>query len=177
MERNKKKEEKMKKNGLLWLLTALCFVGLTGCCAQLRPQKVVFTPELDLAIKAKIAEYGFESPMVLLIGDNGQTFALGVDGKTFTPCRAPEPEELQLDDTGQMAKGKQQSPANKENRKTASALPICEGMKDIKGIFPVESITIMTVRKNPIYRLVRTGSGRLEEQCIPVPGEDQRVCD
>lgn len=167
----------MKKVIVVWFLTVLFLVGLNGCCAQIWPKKVVFTPELDLAIQDMVAEHGLKSPMVLLIGDDGRTFAMGVDGKTFTPCRAPTPDEIQSDDANKVEKGRRQSRENKKESETMSDLSICEGMKDIKGIFPVENITIMTVKKNPIFRWVRTGSGGLEEQCIPGPMEDKSVCD
>ncbi|MGD9006614.1 MAG: hypothetical protein PVG41_01775 [Desulfobacteraceae bacterium] len=167
----------MKKVVVIWFLTVLFSVGLNGCCAQLWPKKVKFTPELDLAIKDKIAEHGLESPFVLLIGDDGRTIAMGVDGKTFTPCRAPELEEIQGDDFSQAEKGKRQSRENKKEREVLSELPICEGMKDIKGLFPVESITIMKAKKNPLYRWVRNGRGMLEEQCIRVPGDPVNACD
>jgi hypothetical protein len=161
----------MKRIMMIGLLVVLFLTGLTGCCAQLRPKKVVFTPELDLAIQDKIAEHGLESPMVLLIGVDGRTVAMDEDGKTFMPCRAPRLEEIQSDDVKQAQKGRKQS------RENQSDLPICEGMKEIKGIFPVESITIMTVKKNPIYRMVRNGSGGLEEQCIRAPGDPENACD
>lgn len=159
-------------------LAVLFLTGLNGCCTQIWPKKVVFTPELDLAIQDQIAKYGLESPIVLLMGDDGRLFAMDIDGKTFAPCRAPRPDEIQSDDANEVTKGRKQVRENKKEHATLSDVPICEGMKDIKGIFPVESITIMKVKKNPIYRLVRTGSGGLEEQCIPCPpNEDPSVCN
>ena len=167
----------MKKIIVIWVLAVLFLIGLNGCCKQIWPKKVVFTPELDLAIKDHISQHGLESPFVLLIGNDGRLFAMGVDGETFTPCRAPRPEEIQIDDANQVKKNREQTVKNKKKSETPADLPICEGMKEIKGIFPVENITIMTVKKNPRYKMVTTPDGTLERRCTPYPWESPNVCD
>lgn len=166
----------MKKVLIVCALAVFFLVGMNGCCKQIWPKKIVFTPELDLAIKNKISEHGLVQPYVLLIGDDGRIFAMGVDGETFTPCRPPERDEVQSQDTKE-ARGMKQTDVQAKESVSQSELPICEGMKDIKGIFPVESITLMKVKKNPIYRMVRTADGMLERKCTPYPWESSNVCN
>jgi hypothetical protein len=180
-----KKEKDMKKMIMALIVVVLFLVGLTGCCSNLQPKKVIptpkkviFTSELDLAIKEKITEHGFESPIVLLVGDNGKTIAMDLDGNTFKPCRAPKPEEIEVDDPKQVKGDSRQSYANEPEKEVSSELPICRGMKDITGIFPIKNITIMKVKKNPWYEIINTPDGGLAERCHPIPPHEipHEVC-
>lgn len=166
----------MKKHLVIGLLAVFFLAGLNGCSTTIFPRKIVFTPELDLAIKNKITEKNLKAPIVLVIGKDGQTFAFAANGKAFAPCRFPTLEEIKHDKMDE-AKNKMDRTARKAQESVMeSDLPICKGLQEIKGIFSAEGITVMKTKVNPIYILVRTADGMLEQQCTPLPWEPPTVC-
>jgi hypothetical protein len=171
-----KKEDGMKKNFMVGLLATLFLAGLNGCCNKIMPRKIVFTPELNLAIKNKISEQNLKAPIVLLIGDDGRTFAMAANGEAFTPCRPPNADEISSANTDETKKNMKQTDKKVQRTVMESDLPICRGMKDTIGIYSVENIAIMRVRVNPVYKLVRTADGMLEMQCTRLPWEPPNVC-
>lgn len=166
----------MKKNIMVWLSAGLFLALLNGCCTKIWPTKIVFTPELDMAIKDKIHEKELKDPFVLLVGKDGRVFALSEEGRSFTPCRPPTIDETAVTKDQTARESMKQTDVMAQKAVMESDLPVCRGLKDIKGVLDIEDITIMKTRKNPIYRLVRTADGGLEEQCIPLPWESPSVC-
>lgn len=166
----------MKKYLMIGLLAVFFLAGLSGCSTIIFPRRIVFTPELDLAIKNKISEEGLKAPSVLVIGKKGQVFAFAADGKAFTPCRFPKVEELKQAETDEAKNKMKQTDTDARESVLESNLPICKGAHGIKGVFSAESITIVRTKVNPIYTLVRTADGMLEQQCTPLPWEPPTVC-
>jgi hypothetical protein len=167
----------MRQSFMVGLFTVLFLVGLNGCCARIMPRKIVFTPELDMAIKNKINAEALKKPIVLLIGRDGRVFALNDQGETFRPCRPPTADDIQNAATDEKDEMSKQTDVRVKDAVMVSDLPICEGMKNIKGIFPVNTITIMRAKRNPIYDTVHSADGSLEQRCILTPFDPPGACN
>ncbi len=169
----------MKRNLFFGFAVILLMFGLTGCCKQFWPEKIVFTPEVQMGIDEEIKKHNIENPIILVVGDDGSIVALGKEGHTFMPCRPPE----QYDNEDKIASGdtsqkKSTKPAQTGKSRVAAAnrlttakainikdLPICEGMVNIQKVQEATPITILNVKKNPRCRIVRSSRGGYQEKC------------
>jgi hypothetical protein len=161
----------MKKSFYYGFLVILLVFLANGCCKQIRPRKIVFTPELQIALDHEIEKLGTKNPVLFIVGDGGQVIALTIDGKTFDRCRPPDLAQGQDSTTKQSDVRKEGAmtdrPAKQEIME--SDLPVCQGMQNIKEIFPFETVTIMKNKKNPWCRVVAGPDGAYEERCLPFP--------
>jgi hypothetical protein len=146
----------MKTNLFALLTVILALVTLCGGCAQrIWPEKIVFTPELRMAVDEELSKLGAENPLVMIVTEKGGTIGLTKDGKTFKPCKPPE--GLQKDQSSRDTMQKD--------------LPICKGLADNVRFVSFETISILDTHKNPWCRIIRNPDGSYQEKCIPFPWE------
>lgn len=166
----------MKKRLFGSIVAMMVLFGLSGCAKQIWPQKIVFTPELNMAIDEQVKDAGLEDPIIIVFGKEGQKFVLSKEGKAFEPCRPPLPEDSQSAAQGKTDTQKQYTARLKAQTKTDQTvdvkdLPVCQGMTGIDRIFPIDEITILSVKKNPWCIVIPGPGGVYQEKCFPLPGE------
>ncbi len=140
----------MKKNLLFGFAGILIMFGMSGCCKVYWPEKIVFTPEVKMQIDKEIDRLNLKNPAILVVGQEGKTFAVTQDGETYKPCRPPQEQYDK----------KTRTPYNKK-------LPVCRGMEDIQRVLDTNPLTIMDTKKNPYCRIVRDPYGGYQERCYP----------
>lgn len=160
----------MKNIHFYGMLSISLIFMINGCCKQFWPQKIVFTPELQMALDRELSLHDLEDPLVLVIGKSGKTIALKKDGNTFTPCRPPAPDKItdspvQIDPSSENALVRTDIRTSRAVRK--SKLPVCKGLQNAQKVFPVETVTIMKTRVNPFCLTVTGPDGECGERCFP----------